>query len=282
MKIVFFGLNEFGFESLKKLIENKFIIGMAVIPINNKNKNLIRLVKQNRIKLFLFNNNLEDLKKEIFKIKPALIIISSFNKILPSDIIYFPKLGSINIHPSLLPKYRGAHPINWALINGEKKTGVTIHYVNEKADDGEIITQKSLLISDNDDINTLKNKLAKLGGQLLVKVIKKIKKTKGKLPSTKQDSRLVTLAPKRTPEQGRIDWKKRSKEIFNLVRALKTPLPNAFSYKNNVRIEFFDNFISNRAGEVIAKVKGFYLITTTDGLILLKTKQKLNIGDILN
>ena len=282
MKMIFFGLNEFGLKGLQEIIKSELDVSLAVVPKTNKNIDLIKLVKKNGISLFRFDNNLDCLRTEIYNLNPDLIVIASFTKVLPQEIIYLPKLGTINVHPGLLPNYRGAHPINWALINGEKQTGITIHYVDEKVDTGAIIIQKKIPIYGYDDINTLKNKLAILGGKLLIKTIKKIYEKKGYLSSKKQKTMTsIILAPKRIPEQGRIDWKKSSKDIINLIRALKSPLPNAFTFKKNVKIEFYDYYLTKKPGEVLTKFKNFYLISTVDGIILLKTKNRLKIGDVL-
>jgi len=165
---------------------------------------------------------------EVIKgIKPDLIVIVAYGKILPKEILDIPKYGAINVHASLLPKYRGAAPVQWALINGEKETGITIQKVFEALDTGDIILQEKMQIEDEDNTLTLTGKLFDVGSKLLIDAIKLI--SSGNAPSIKQDEAGASYAPQLKKETGVIDWKKSTGNIFNQVRGC-FPWPTAYTY----------------------------------------------------
>lgn len=281
--VVFFGYGDNGAESLKALIKRKIKIKGIIISDKEKTNTIASLAKKYKVPLVTFTKtNKLVIIGTVKKFNPDLIIVSSFPYLLPRAIYQFPKYGAINIHAGKLPYYRGYHPLNWALINGEKEIGVTIHYINEGIDSGDILAQEIIEISSNDDINSLKEKAIKKGVKLLIDIVQQITRENKRLKGRKQDKLKATYAPKRAENDGKIDWSKTSREIFNLIRALKSPYPNAFSLSNaGNKINFHDNFTPGKPGQIIAKIKDQYLITTGDGVALLKTKQKLRVGQIL-
>ncbi|MBI4004974.1 methionyl-tRNA formyltransferase [Candidatus Roizmanbacteria bacterium] len=281
MKILFIGWGTNGFKCLKSLIQYKFTPKCVIVPEGYDVRGMQKICKQHSIPVVDFQSS-DYLMSKIRTIKPDLMIIASFPKILPGEIIHYPKFGSINVHTGELPKYRGYHPLNWAIIRDEKQVGVTIHYVEEKVDSGDILAQKTIPLKNEDDINTIKEVLTQLGAELLVQVVKKISKLKKKIKGMKQREDLATYAPKRTAIDGKIDWKNNTRDIFNLIRALKSPYPNAFAYDSNGnKIEFEESFLSNNCGKVLSRIKDHYLISTGDNVILVKVKQQLKIGEIL-
>lgn len=163
--------------------------------------------------------------EELRGLAPDLIVVADFGQFLKADVLAIPPKGTINIHPSLLPRYRGAAPIQWAVARGETETGVTIMYVDERMDAGGIILQEKAPIREEDTAETLEGLLAELGASLLVRAVEQIRD--GTVERTVQDEALVTLAPKLKKEDGRIDWSLPAVELRNRVRGFQ-PWPGAF------------------------------------------------------
>jgi len=244
MKIVFMGTPEFAIPSLKKLLSSSHKIE-AVVSAPDKERGRGRQVTFTPVKQFALENNLKvftpvDLKStefidEMKKINPDLFVVVAF-RILPKELFLLPRYGSINLHASLLPKYRGAAPIQWALINGDKETGVTTFFLEEKVDTGNIILQEKIDIDDNDDFGSLHDRLMNLGADVVLKTVDLIEKGLAKV--SKQDNSLTSPAPKITKEICEIDFNKSAHEIHNLVRAL-SPYPGAFFYHNGKNVKIF-------------------------------------------
>ena len=162
------------------------------------------------------------------KVAADIIVVSGYPKRIPKGIIQSARIAAINIHQSLLPAYRGRHPLNWAIINGETLTGVTLHYLNERFDDGKIIKQESVKIEKNDTIMDVYQKTAKKGQKLLRNFCQEIGSKK--IPGRKQNLASATYFPPRTPKDGKINWQEPAEKIYNLVRALTFPYPGAYFY----------------------------------------------------
>ncbi|OGF50205.1 MAG: methionyl-tRNA formyltransferase, partial [Candidatus Firestonebacteria bacterium GWA2_43_8] len=238
MKILFFGTADISSRVLKKLFAaNKYEI--EVITSCDKPRGRGLEVKACEVKglaefLGVKTYQPEKVKDETFyeSIKNNgydLGVVVAYGQILSQKIIELPKMGTINLHFSLLPKYRGAAPYNWALINGEKVTGVTIMYVKKELDEGDIISQKEVVIEPGDDAGTLLEKLITEGGELLVKAIADLKE--GKAERREQKKEDATYFGKLPEGIGNIDWAKSAVEIHNLVRGL-APLLSAYSGLN--------------------------------------------------
>jgi len=172
-------------------------------------------------------DKIKNWKSEIENLKPDLGIIASFGKILPRDLLTVPHYGFINVHPSLLPKYRGPSPVQYAILNGDIKIGVTIMRVSELMDSGDILSQKEMEISKNEDFVSLHNKLAKLGTELLISAIPNL--IAGRLPPLKQDESKATYTKILQKEDGRIDWEKTAESIERQVRAFSY-WPGTFTF----------------------------------------------------
>ena len=234
MKIIFFGTPDFAVESLKALLEvGEEIAAVVVQPDRAKGRGLkigYPPVKEYALakKLTILQpTDIRDIKflDAMKELKPELGVVVAYGKILPEALLNIPKHGFVNVHASLLPKYRGASPIQYALLNGENKTGVTILRVTPQLDAGNMISQAETAIAPDDNADTLSKKLAEQGAKLLVKSVEMLKSKK--LSSIPQDEKQVTYAPQLKKEQGLIDWKKSPVEVDNLVRAM-TPWPGAF------------------------------------------------------
>ncbi len=173
---------------------------------------------------------------EIRGLRPDLIVVVAFGRILPKALIELPRHGTINVHGSLLPSYRGAAPIQWALINNESETGVTIMQMDEGLDTGAMLLPGAIPIADDDTAASLAVKLAALGGRLLVEAIDRLKA--GRLPATPQDDALATLAPPLCKEEGVIDWRKSATAISGLIRGLD-PWPCASTLLDGNQLRLF-------------------------------------------
>ena len=244
MRIVFFGNPEFCLYPLKKLNSSNHSIVSVVTNRDKKSGRGLKLapsfVKKTALELNLPIIEVDDIKskefeKSLISLKADLFVVVAF-KFLPNSIINIPKYGSINIHPSILPKYRGSSPIQYALLNGDSETGVSIIHLNNKIDSGSILGQKKINIPSNDNFGNMYEKLGHLGSNLLIEVLKNITDSNSK--TLIQDESKKSLAPKIKKEQYRIDWKKSALEIHNQIRAFD-PYPGAYSFLNNKRIKFF-------------------------------------------
>jgi UDP-4-amino-4-deoxy-L-arabinose formyltransferase/UDP-glucuronic acid dehydrogenase (UDP-4-keto-hexauronic acid decarboxylating) len=167
---------------------------------------------------------------KIAAINPDIIFSFYYRKMIGREILDLPRIGAFNLHGSYLPAYRGRCPVNWVIINGEAQTGVTLHYMIEKPDAGDIVGQKAVAIDISDTAKTLYDKLCGAAKELLDEVLPLIKK--GQIPRQKQDLKSGSYYGGRRPEDGRIDWKKSTAEIYNLIRAVTEPYPGAFALLN--------------------------------------------------
>jgi len=242
MKIVFFGSPQTAIPSLEALLKAGHSIPL-VITQPDRPSGRGRKLKACPIKKFAEKNNIPVLQpKKIRKdpeclntlqrINPELNVVVAYGQIIPSEIIYLPKHDSINIHFSLLPKYRGASPVQWALLNGESQTGITLFRLNEKMDQGDILAQKTVPIHPEENSKELEERLAKIGADFLVETVSKIKTTD---PVPQHHSR-ATYAPLIKKKDGQINWDKEARSIQNQVRAFN-PWPSAFTFLNSTRIK---------------------------------------------
>ena len=276
MRIIFMGTPEFAVPSLRILLENGINIS-SVVTVPDKRMGRGLQISYSKVKDFALTNNLNILQPEsltdpefinqITSQNPDLILIVAF-RILPADIINIPKLGTINLHASLLPKYRGAAPINRALINGDTETGLTTFFIKQKVDTGNVILQKRIQILEDEDFGSLYSRLSEEGAKLLLETVYKISSREFKL--TEQDETLASPAPKIFKEDCKINWNKESTTIHNLIRGL-SPVPGAFCYYDNKMLKLFKSKLSNIKsdsvpGKLIIQGKSIF-VNTTDNLI---------------
>ena len=237
LRIIFMGTSLFGKPCLEHLSSREDILVAAVVTKPQRPKGRGRILKDTPIKELAMEKGLTifeqaDVRKEDFagrleELKPDLNVVVAFGKILSKTILDIPRYGSVNIHASLLPLYRGPSPINRAIINGEKETGVTSFFMEEGVDTGGIISQRSTPILKEDDKGSLEERLEVLAVDVLEETLNKIKN--GRVTANAQDSEKATLAPKITPDTGKIDWSWDGERICNLIRGL-SPRPGAYSF----------------------------------------------------
>ena len=280
MKVVFMGTPDFAEKSLRSLVEAKYdVIGVVTNPDKPKGRGMKMVaspVKQYALEKGLKIYQPEKVRKntefieEIKGLSPDVICVVAYGKILPKEILEIPKLGCINVHGSLLPKYRGAAPIQWAVLNGDKTTGVTTMYMDEGMDTGDMILKQEVEIGEDETTGELWDKLAEIGGELLVKTLKEIEK--GTAPRQKQGEEF-TLAPMLSKDMAKIEWnKKTAQEIRNLVRGLN-PIMGAYTFLNGKKIKFWKVDLA-KEDEIIAENLGFLgngavlLADSKDGLYI--------------
>jgi len=236
MKVLFMGTPEFAVPCLEQLIKDKFhVVGVVTQP--DKPKGRGHRLAAPPVKECALKNDIpvfqpETLKNEAFKesletLQPDIIVVVAYGKILPKYILEYPELGCINVHASLLPKYRGAGPIQWCIINGEKITGVTTMYMNEGLDTGDMILKEEIAIGENETAGELHDRLALLGTRVLHETLALIEK--GMAPRIPQSDHEATYAPMLDKSTGLINWNKKAQDIKNLVRGV-TPWPAAYTY----------------------------------------------------
>lgn len=241
IKVVFMGTPEFALPTLKLLIKKTNV----VLVVSKKDayvgrKKILtpsvvkKLALEHNISVFTPDNIKKDYKK-IIECKPDLIITCAYGKIIPKPLLDYPKYGCINIHASLLPKYRGCDPIRWVLINGEEYTGITLMYMNEFMDKGDIISFKKYLIKEEDDIYSLTKKLSEMGAVLLEENLENI--ITNNCQRIKQNNNLATYAPMINREMEELDFNNRGKDIINKIRAFSpNPLTKTTIFKEEVKI----------------------------------------------
>jgi methionyl-tRNA formyltransferase len=229
------GTPEFAVGILNRLQMSSFnIVGVVTAP--DKPAGRGKQLKSSAVKTYALHHDLEvlqptNLKSEDFqddlkRLNPNLIIVVAF-RMLPKAVWNFPNYGTFNLHASLLPHYRGAAPINWAIINGEKKTGVTTFFIDEEIDTGKIIDSKSISIDKQDNVETLHDKLMTLGADVVIETVKAIEQAKAE-PQPQADTSELKAAPKLTKENTKIDWKQSGNTIVDFIRGL-SPFPVAWT-----------------------------------------------------
>jgi len=235
MRLVFMGTPDFAVVSLEALLKsNDSVVGVVTQPDRPKGRGQVltpspvKLLTQREQIPLLQPLKMKDLEflQALARWKPDLIAVAAFGRILPPGILSLPPLGCINVHGSLLPKYRGAGPIQWAIINGETETGITTMLMDEGMDTGAMLLQEAIPITSTDTADTLAPRLAELGGRLLVETIAQLKA--GTLAPQPQDASQVTFAPLLKKEDGEIDWALPATALANRVRGL-SPWPGAYT-----------------------------------------------------
>ena len=226
LKVIFMGTPDFAVPSLAALLDKTEVICVVTQPDRPKGRG--HKLQPPPVKIFAEENNLRVIQPpkvkaravvdELAALHPDLIVVVAFGQILSQKILDIPRFGCINVHASLLPKYRGAAPIEWSIIRGEKVTGITTMQMNAGLDTGDILLQSEVKISDEMLLPELRERLMTVGADLLLKTLYKL--LRGELQPIKQDDSLSTYAPLLTRETGLIDWKKSAREIHDLVRGL--------------------------------------------------------------
>ncbi len=300
-RIIFFGTPSFAVPTLKALFEGPDeVIAVVTQPDRKKGrgqrvsfspvKEIAAQYEGRKISLF----QPEKVREEVFqeslrRLQPDLFVVTAYGKILPKSLLDIPRQGAINVHASLLPKYRGAAPIAWAILKGETSTGVTIMKMDEGMDTGDIFLQRATSIGDEETAETLHDKLASLGGQLLLEALAKIKR--GEISPFRQNHSQATYAPPLRKEDGRIDWKREAKEIHRQVRAFD-PWPGAYTLFEEQLLKICRGEVrAERPGGVGGKVLwtgiDFIEVGTGKGSFLIKEvqlegKKRMGVRDFLS
>lgn len=280
--IFFIGGRYRGYLLIKELIKDREnLIGALIMHEEEhepeKCSDRIRdVLEKNGIPHMITNTvNKERYKNFIKEKNPSLIIVMGWRTIIPGDIIILPKYGCVAIHESLLPKYRGFAPINWAVINGERKTGITLFYLGNDIDNGNIVVQKTIVINKNDTAYDVYNRTSYASIELIKKYLPALKK--GTAPRKKQEEKKATFACMRLPEDGLINWNDPSEKIYNLIRGLSYPYPGAFTLLNGRKLTIWKASIPNKKTYVgripgrIVKIlpdKGIEVLTGNSTILL--------------
>lgn len=300
LKIIFMGTPEFAVASLSALVKAGCNI-VAVVTAPDKPAGRGLQLNESAVKKFATANNILVLQPEklrniefieaLKKLNADIQVVVAF-RMLPEIVWNMPPMGTINVHGSLLPHYRGAAPINWAVINGEKETGVTTFKLKHEIDAGNILLQATIPISENETAGEVHDSMKEIGAELLLKTLQEL--AKGKIKEQKQDelldNSLIKHAPKIFTETCKIDFTKSTEQVHNLIRGL-SPFPGAFTYIDNKIVKIFIsrkeiNHHTNSIGTIISDGKTFLKITCLDGYIhvlelQLEGKKRMKIEDFL-
>jgi methionyl-tRNA formyltransferase len=282
INIVFMGTPDFSVPVLRQLIDDGYnVIGVVTQPdrpVGRKREITPPPVKVEAMKHDIPTYQPEKLRKseelkQILDLKPDLIVTAAYGQILPNELLEVPKLGCINVHASLLPEYRGGAPIHYSILDGKKETGITIMYMVEKLDAGDILTQVTVPINEDDHVGTLHDKLSAAGAKLLSETIPAL--IEGKITPQKQDNEKVTYAWNITREQEKIDWTKSGQDIYNHIRGLH-PWPVAYStYKGKTMKLWWAQKVESKKhdqpGTIIEKREDGFVVATGDETAILIT-----------
>jgi methionyl-tRNA formyltransferase len=285
-RIVYVGAHMESYAPFRRLIQRgENIVGFVTLIPESMQKmsgatDLTGLADNAGIPMLRIKNiNSPEAMDWIRALAPDVILVIGWTQLLKDELLRMPKLACLGFHASLLPKYRGRAPINWALIYGEKVTGNSMITLEPEADTGDIVAQREIPITDEDDCNTLYQKVGQTEVEMLEAVLPQLRK--GIVPRTKQDNSIATVMPKRRPEDGIIDWNRSSRELYNWVRAVTEPYPGAFSFVNGEKVFVWKAQIANDAfepsqgvGEVRMDREGWPVVSTTDGWLRLVSVQK--------
>ena len=280
-RVVFMGTPEFAVPVLKGLDENYEVIGVVTQP--DKEVGRKQEIKYSPIKEYAISHNIKVLQpikirkeyQEVLDLKPDIIITCAYGQIIPNEILDFPELGCINVHASLLPKYRGGAPIHRAIMNGEEKTGITIMYMDPGMDTGDIIKSKEVKISDNMTVGELHDVLSEMGKELLLEILPSIiSKTNNR---TKQNDEEASYGYIIKKEDEVVDFSDSAKKVHNKIRGL-SPFPSSYSLLDGKRIKFYKSELgtSNKEGqigEIINVYNDGIGVKTGDGEVIIKELQ---------
>jgi methionyl-tRNA formyltransferase len=297
-RIIFMGTPDFAVPSLNALVENgENLVAVVTQPDRPKGRGRKLLpppVKSRALELDLpvlqaAKIRGDDFKEQLADFKPDLIVVAAYGRILPEWILSLPSHGCINVHGSLLPKYRGAAPIQWALLNGDRESGVTIMQIDEGLDTGDMLLSEKLAIEDKDTSATLFSKLSKLGGQALIKALNGMRSNE--IKPVKQDDSQATEAPLLEKSQGLINWSKSSFEISCQIRGLD-PWPLAYTFLSKKRLKLFaplvvEAEVTEEPGVICRVDNEGILIAAGSNYLLVKEIQtdgnrRMKVRDFLN
>ena len=292
------GTAEFAVPALSMLVEMNFPIAFVVTQ-PDRPQGRGRSLKPSPVKDFALTHGLpivqpESVRDDTFlqtfrQVSPDFVVLAAFGQLLPKDIINGTYMGCLNIHPSLLPKFRGAAPINWAIIRGEEKTGVTIMHMAEALDAGDIILQEETPIGPDESFGQLHDRLSRLGAELLIRALEMI--MKGTALRAPQLEPAATYAPRLKKEDGLIEWERDAGEIVNLIRGL-SPSPGAYTFLNGKKLKIFkalggESNTAARPGTIIMQEGRSLMVATGKGYVHLldlqmESKKRMAVTEFLH
>lgn len=302
IKIVFMGTATFSQAVLERLIEEGYHIEL-VVSQPDRMVGRKRQIKRTEVKEVALQHDIpvfqpqkiKDDYQTIIDIQPDLIITAAYGQMIPQAVLDIPRLGCINVHASLLPKYRGGAPVHYAILNGDKKTGVTIMYMVKKMDAGNIIYQKETAIGEDETVGELYDRLSLIGGDALIESLPDI--IKGTNDSIVQDESFVTYSPIISREQEKIDFHKSVQDVHNHIRGLN-PWPGAYTTYQGKTVKIYRGFIHNcenalkhhahqQPGTIVKIFKDAIGVKTNDGIYVitefqLEGKRRMLVKDYLN
>jgi methionyl-tRNA formyltransferase len=295
LRLVFMGTPEFAVPSLRMLIERGEMV-VAAVTQPDRPKGRGQQLASPPVKIVARDHGITVFQParvrtpefvEIIRgLRPDLILVTAFGQILPKELLHIPRYGCINVHALLLPRYRGAAPINWCIINGETETGITTMQMDEGLDTGEMLLKKVIPIAQDDDAQTLHDQLSVVGAEALAETLDLL--ITGRLNAEKQDGLLSSYAPMLKKEDGRIDWNREAPDIRNLVRGL-TPWPGAFTFLGEKTVKIYRSRVAGGAGTpgcvLQADRSGLVIACGEGGLLVeelqLEGKKRLSARDFL-
>ena len=284
MRVIFMGTPDFAVPSLEALLTKHEVVLVVTQP--DKPKGRGKKMVPTPVKACALEHSIPVLQPEKVKepefveqlrsYEPDLIAVTAFGQILSEPILEMPKYGCINVHGSLLPKYRGAAPMQWSIIDGEKVTGITTMYMAKGLDSGDMLLKAEVEITDEDTFATIHDKMAVTGANLLLDTLDQLEA--GTLERIPQDHAAATYAPMITKETGHIDWSKNRQDIINLIRGLN-PVPAAYTIYEEEVLKIFGASLSDvqadsaANGEIVAVVKKGFVVKCGDGCLLITEVQ---------
>ncbi len=297
LRIIFMGTPDFAVPALQALMDNHENV-VAVVSQPDRPKGRGRKLTAPPIKELAITAGITviqptkvktELVKQLEPFKPDLIIVAAYGRILPSSILTLPRLGCLNIHGSLLPKYRGAAPIQWAVLNGESVTGITIMQMDTGLDTGDILLTSKLTIEDLDTSATMFTKMADIGGKLIILALNKLRA--GKLTAKKQDEQLASLAPPLSKQASLIDWHNPAAQIGCQIRGLD-PWPLAHTTMAGKKLRLFSTLTTEGTGKktppgtiIKADKNGLLIACATDALLVkelqLEGKKRMQVSSFI-
>lgn len=303
MRVVFMGTPDFAVPTLEALIENHEVVGVVTQPDKRKGRGKAMAfspVKEKALEHEIPVYQPVKVREEAFvqilrELDPEVIVVAAFGQILPESILNMPKYGCINVHASLLPKYRGGAPVHYAILNGDEKTGVTIMYMVKKMDAGNIIYQKEIPISYDETVGELYDRLSTLGAEAIVEAMPAI--IEGTNASIPQDESKVTYSPVISREQEKINFNRPAIEIYNHVRGLN-PWPGAYTTYQGKTVKIYQGLVHNcpnamthhahqEPGTIVKIFKDAIGVKVQDGVYIitefqLEGKKRMLVKDYLN